>query len=114
MISGRRFGSPPSAEGDAADSAEKTAPRRRPPPRLTPANLRQAVLDYLDRFAASMRRLDQVMQRKIKASAAAHGDDSAPLQAALPAIIAPLASQGLLNDLDLPESQAPVLIRRGR
>jgi regulatory protein len=96
------------------DPANKDGPRRRrPPPRLTPANLRQAVLDYLDRFAASMRRLDQVMQRKIKASSQAHGDDPAPLQAALPGIIAALASQGLLNDRDLAEAKARAMIRRG-
>ncbi|HVI88492.1 MAG TPA: RecX family transcriptional regulator [Dongiaceae bacterium] len=88
-------------------------PRRRPPPRLTPANLRQAVLDYLDRFVASAKRLDQVMQRKIKASAQAHGDDPAPLQAALPAILAGLAQQGILNDRALAEAKVRAMIRRG-
>jgi len=87
--------------------------RRRPPPRLTPANLRQAVLDYLDRFAASVRRLDQVMQRKIKASAVAHGDDPASLLAALPAILASLTKQGLLNDRELAEAKVRAMVRRG-
>lgn len=108
-------GSNPEDERDIAQTEEggRKARRRRPPPRLTPANLRQAVLDYLDRFAASVRRLDQVMQRKIKASAAAHGDDPAPLQAALPAILAGLTKQGLLNDRDLAEAKARSMIRRG-
>lgn len=100
-----------------ADPAEEGASaqqrRRRPPPRLTPANLRQAVLDYLDRFAASVRRLDQLMQRKIKASAAAHGDDPTPLLAVLPDILAALAKQGLLNDRDLAEAKTRSMIRRG-
>jgi regulatory protein len=87
--------------------------RRRPPARLTPANLRQAVLDYLDRFVASAKRLDQVMQRKIKASAAAHGDDPAPLLAALPPILAGLARQGILNDRMLAEAKVRAMIRRG-
>lgn len=87
--------------------------RRRPPLRLTPANLRQAILDYLDRFAASVRHLDQIMQRKIKASAAAHGDDPAPLQAALPGVIATLVKQGLLNDRELAEAKTRAMIRRG-
>jgi len=50
---------------------------------LTPANLRQAVLDYLDRFVASTKRLDQVIKRKIRVSTTAHGDDPAPLLALL-------------------------------
>jgi regulatory protein len=87
--------------------------RRRPPPRLTQANLRQAVLDYLDRFAASVRRLEQLMQRKIKASATAHGDDPAALLAILPGIIASLVQQGILNDRDLAEAKTRALIRRG-
>jgi regulatory protein len=87
--------------------------RRRPPARLTPANLRQTVLHYLDRFSASVRRLEQLMQRKIKASAAAHGDDPAPLLASLPDIIASLAEQGILNDQALAEAKTRSMIRRG-
>lgn len=97
---------------DASEAAEKPR-RRRPPMRLTPVNLRQAVLDYLDRFAASARRLEQVMQRKIKASAAAHGDDPAVLLAALPGILAGLAQQGILNDRTFAEAKARSMIRRG-
>ena len=98
---------------DLTVDRDKPKPRRRPPPRLTPANLRQAVLDYLDRFAASLKRLDQVMSRKIKASAAAHGDDPAALQAALPPILAGLVKQGILNDRELAEARTRSLIRRG-
>ena|SRR6185369_10861888 len=98
---------------DFVVEADKPKSRRRPPPRLTPANLRQAVLDYLDRFAASLKRLDQVMQRKIKASAAAHGDDPAPLKAAMPGILAGLAKQGILNDRELAEARTRSMIRRG-
>jgi regulatory protein len=86
---------------------------KRKPQRLTPTNLRQAVLSYLDRFVASARRLDQVMTRKIKASAAAHGDDPAPLLAALPPILASLSAQGILNDRNLAEAKARAMIRRG-
>lgn len=105
----------PDGDQDIAgtEDGDRKVRRRRPPPRLTPANLRQAVLDYLDRFAASVRRLDQVMQRKIKASAAAHDDDPTPLQAALPAILAGLTKQGLLNDRELAEAKTRSMIRRG-
>lgn len=86
---------------------------KRKPQRLTPANLREAVLNYLDRFVASTKRLDQVMTRKIRASAAAHGDDPAPLLEALPPILASLAAQGVLNDRHLAEAKARAMIRRG-
>jgi regulatory protein len=95
------------------DDDSKVPRRRRPPPRLTAANLRQAVLDYLDRFVASAKRLDQVMQRKIKASARAHGDDPEPLLAALPPILAGLGKQGILNDQMLAEAKTRAMIRRG-
>ena len=104
---------PDTADIDGNEAGESRRARRRPPPRLTPANLRQAVLDYLDRFVASVRRLEQVMQRKIKASAAAHGDDPAPLLAALPGVIAGLAAQGILNDRNLAEAKVRSMIRRG-
>ena len=55
----------------------------RPPRRLTPADLKGAALDYLDRFAATRARLRQVMLRKIRNSVRAHGDDPAPMLAAL-------------------------------
>jgi len=87
--------------------------QKRKPQRLTPANLRQAVLDYLDRFVASTKRLDQVMTRKIRTATAAHGDDPAPLLAALPAILDGLARQGVLNDRHLAEAKARAMIRRG-
>jgi regulatory protein len=96
------------APGDASGPRE-----RRKPQRLTPANLRQSVLDYLDRFAASNRRLAQVMGRKIRASAAAHGDDPVPLLEALPGIIAGLEKQGVLSDRNLAEAKARAMIRRG-
>ncbi len=86
---------------------------KRKPPRLTPTNLRQAVLDYLDRFVASNKRLGLVMGRKIRASAAAHGDDPAPLLEALPPIIAGLEKQGVLSDRNLAEAKARAMIRRG-
>lgn len=108
---------PPDIDGNETGQDNETGQggprRRRPPPRLTPANLRQAVLDYLDRFVASVRRLEQVMQRKIKASAVAHGDDPAPLLAALPGVIASLAKQGILNDRHLAEAKTRSMIRRG-
>ncbi|MET1027497.1 MAG: RecX family transcriptional regulator [Dongiaceae bacterium] len=87
--------------------------QKRKPQRLTPANLRQAVLDYLDRFVASTKRLDQVIKRKIRVSTTAHGDDPAPLLAALPPILEALARQGVLNDRNLAEAKARAMIRRG-
>ena len=80
---------------------------------LSPHDYGAYALDYLDRFVASVRRLEQVMQRKIKASAAAHVDDPAPLLAALPGVIAGLAAQGILNDRNLAEAKVRSMIRRG-
>ena len=85
----------------------------RPPRRLTPADLKGAALDYLDRFAASRARLRQVMLRKIRNSARAHGDDPAPLLTALDNTIQWLEESGFLSDRAYAEAKARSLSARG-
>jgi regulatory protein len=85
----------------------------RPPRRLTPADLKGAALDYLDRFAATRARLRQVMLRKIRNSVRAHGDDPAPLVAALEETILWLEASGFLSDRAYAEAKARALTARG-
>jgi regulatory protein len=85
----------------------------RPPRRLTPADLKGAALDYLDRFAATRARLRQVMLRKIRNSVRAHGDDPAPLVAALDETIQWLEAGGFLSDRAYAEAKARALAARG-
>lgn len=81
--------------------------------RLTPADLKGVALNYLDRFAATRARLRQVMLRKIRASARAHGDDPAPLLAALEETVQWLEASGFLSDRAYAESKARSLAARG-
>ena len=85
----------------------------RPPRRLAPADLKGAALDYLDRFAASRARLRQVLLRKIRNSVRHHGDDPAPLIAALDDTIRWLEASGFLNDRAYAEARARSLTARG-
>jgi regulatory protein len=85
----------------------------RPPRRLAPADLKGAALDYLDRFAATRARVRQVMLRKIRNSTRAHGDDPAPLVAALDETLQWLESSGFLSDRAYAESRARSLSARG-
>lgn len=85
----------------------------RPPRRLAPADLKGAALDYLDRFAATRARLRQVMLRKIRNSARAHGDDPAPLAAALEETIQWLEAGGFLSDRAYADAKARTLSARG-
>src|SRR5688572_25675198 len=85
----------------------------RPPRRLAPADLKGAALDYLDRFAAPRARLRQVMLRKIRNSVRAHGDDPAPLVAALDETIQWLEAGGFLSDGAYAEAKARALAARG-
>jgi len=85
----------------------------RPPRRLTPADLKGAALDYLDRFAATRARLRQVMLRKIRNSVRAHGDDPAPMLAALEDCIQWLEKSGFLSDRAYAEARARTLSARG-
>ena len=81
--------------------------------RLTPADLKGVALNYLDRFAATRARLRQVMMRKIRASARAHGDDPAPMLAALEETIQWLEGLGFISDQAYADSKARSLAARG-
>jgi regulatory protein len=85
----------------------------RPPRRLAPADLKGAALDYLDRFAAPRARLRQVLLRKIRNSVRHHGDDPAPLIAALDATLQWLEASGFLSDRAYAEARARSLTARG-
>jgi regulatory protein len=87
--------------------------RPKPPRRLTPADLKGAALDYLDRFAATRARVRQVMLRKIRSSARAHGDDPAALMAALEETVQWLEDSGFLSDRAYAEAKARSLAARG-
>jgi regulatory protein len=85
----------------------------RPPRRLAPADLKGAALDYLDRFAAPRARLRQVLLRKIRNSVRHHGDDPAPLIAALDETLHWLEASGFLSDRAYAEARARSLSARG-
>jgi regulatory protein len=85
----------------------------RPPRRLAPADLKGAALDYLDRFAAPRARLRQVLLRKIRNSVRHHGDDPAPLIAALDEALQWLEASGFLSDRVYAEARARSLSARG-
>ena len=81
--------------------------------RLTPADLKGAALDYLDRYAATRARLRQVMARKIRMSARIHGDDPSPLLAALEEALQWLEARGFISDQAFAEARARTLAARG-
>jgi regulatory protein len=81
--------------------------------KLAPADLKDAALDYLARYAASTARLRQVLTRRIKRSAKANELDPAPLLAELERVVATLTRTGLLNDAAFAEGRARSLNRRG-
>jgi regulatory protein len=81
--------------------------------KLAPADLKDAALDYLGRYAASTLRLRQVMKRRIQRSAKANALDPQPLLEELERVIAVLTRTGLLNDASFAENRARSLNRRG-
>jgi regulatory protein len=86
---------------------------RRKPRKLKTADLQDRALDYLGRYAASTRRLRQVLKRRIQRSAEAHEIDPAPLLVELEQVIERLTRSGLLNDEAFAEMKARNLNRRG-
>ena len=81
--------------------------------KLKPADLKDAALHYLGRYAASTLRLRQVMTRRIRRSAKANDLDPQPLLEELERVIAMLIRTGLLNDTAFAEARTRSLNRRG-
>lgn len=86
---------------------------RRAPKRLLPKDMRELALTHLDRFASTKRRLIEVMRRRARASAGAHGDDPGALLDAIEETIHWLEAKGVLSDRAYAEAKARALIGRG-
>lgn len=91
--------------------ADRKSDRR--PKRLAIPDLDQIALDYLARFATSRKRVEEMLTRRIRKSAHFHGDDPAPLLAAIPAVIAKLERNRFLDDETFAGMKAASLTRRG-
>jgi regulatory protein len=85
----------------------------RRPKRLAITDLDQIALDYLARFATSAKRVEEMLTRRIRRSAHFHGDDPAPLLAAIPVVIAKLQRHRFLDDAAFAGMKAASLTRRG-
>jgi regulatory protein len=81
--------------------------------KLKPADLKEAALHYLGRYAASTRRLRQVLTRRIQRSAKEHDLDPQPLLDELERVVAMLTRTNLLNDATFAEGRVRSLHRRG-
>lgn len=85
----------------------------RKPARIRPADLETIALDYLARFAATERRVADMLRRRIRRAALAHDEDPEPLLAALPSLIQSLVARKLLDDNAFAGMKAASLTRRG-
>ena len=81
--------------------------------KLAPADLKDAALHYLGRYAASTTRLRQVLKRRIHRSAKENELDPQPLLEELERVVAMLIRTGLLNDASFAEGRVRSLNRRG-
>ena len=85
----------------------------RRPTRLTTKDLEPIALNYLARFATTKKCVHDMLERRIRKSAHFHGDDPAPLLAAIPPIITKLEEKRLLDDQTFAGMKAASLTRRG-
>lgn len=85
----------------------------RKPARIRPADLETIALDYLARFAATEKRVADMLRRRVRRAALAHDEDPAPLLAAISALIQSLAARKLLDDSAFAGMKAASLTRRG-
>lgn len=85
---------------------------RRPKP-ITPEDLRDAAVRYLERFSASAEGVRRVLNRRVQRAAAVHDIDRETASAWIDALIARLVAAGALNDEDFAEARTTGLHRRG-
>jgi regulatory protein len=76
--------------------------------------MREVALGHLDRFATTRRRLGDLLKRRALRSAVAHGDDPAPLLAAIETTIQWLEAKGLLSDSDYAQASSRAMVGRGQ
>lgn len=87
--------------------------QQRPPARITRAYLLRASSRYLERWFAPRAHLHQLMMRRVRRSAAHHGDDLDELEPILAEVLDHLERIGALNDAAFAEGKAQSLIRSG-
>lgn len=86
---------------------------RREPRKATATYLRNAALYYLDRYASSSANLRRLLMAKVDRSVRAHGSDRAEGAAAVDALLADFARDGVLDDARYAQGRALALYRRG-
>ena len=89
---------------------------RRPtsPPAVTPAALETAALDYLERYASSVRNLKRVLMRRIERAARAGVIDRAEGRERVDTIVERLRERRFVNDESYADGRARSLSRQGR
>ncbi|CAO3413169.1 regulatory protein RecX [Azospirillum doebereinerae] len=101
------FGQGPSSQGPSGPRAAK-------PVRLVTAQyLENSALHYLERFASSTANLRNVLMRKVKLSAKAHGTDPEEGARWIDDLLARYVRSGLLNDETYARMRTESLHRRG-
>jgi regulatory protein len=83
------------------------------PKLATAANLENAALRYLERFASSSGNLRRVLLRKVVLSAQAHGSDAREGERIIDTLIERFLRAGLIDDRSYAEQKALSLRRRG-
>jgi len=89
------------------------ARKRRGPRKATARSLENAALFYLGRFATSRENLRRVLMRRVERSVRHHGTDRAEGAMLVEAVLAKLATMGLLDDAAYAEMRAVGLRRKG-
>ncbi len=86
---------------------------QRGPRKVTATTLRNAALYYLARYATSSANLRRLLMAKVERSVRAHGTDRTEGAAAVEALLAEFARDGVLDDSRYAEGRAVALYRRG-
>jgi len=105
---------PPRRSSGQHPSARPSGPRAAKPVRLVTAQyLENSALHYLERFASSTANLRNVLMRKVKLSAKAHGTDPEEGARWIDDLLARYVRSGLLNDETYARMRTESLHRRG-
>lgn len=95
------------------DGAKQKARKQRVPAKVTPKNLENVALHYLERFSASCEGLRRVLMRRVRRSSYHHGTDADEAKDWVDQVVDKMRARGFVNDRLFAEGRVRTLLAQG-
>jgi regulatory protein len=95
------------------DGAKQKARKQRVPAKVTPKNLENVALHYLERFSTSCEGLRRVLMRRVRRSSYHHGTDADEAKDWVDQVVDKMRARGFVNDRLFAEGRVRTLLAQG-